>query len=171
MQDPMWTDRLTEEAKRLERIERLRDDEAVRGRTQPPARLTSQLGDCNRDLASLRRPALWATVDKLWQDLSSLQEKETTLAMLLLDLLGGLAIKHKIGLGRYGQVSACTPDFERWINDLGTQVGLAGPLQVVAGENRMIEPQQRVVHLPFLDVDLWHLPLFGRAIALQLTED
>lgn len=87
-----------------------------------------------------------------------------------LELLGGMAIAPT---AEGTPAAGLAPEFlnlaQGWLNQIITECALGGPVRLVIGRSAAIEPDPgltSLVRVPFLDWDLWHLPLLGRQLGL-----
>ena len=82
-----------------------------------------------------------------------------------LELLGGAAVdRSKFDDGAVEQTQA-------WLDSLREDASLTRKLVVITGYGQVLEPGIGVVRAPFLELDLWSMPLSGRALGLLAAEE
>jgi hypothetical protein len=126
------------------------------------------------------RSALLASLEQLdqttegerWRLLAEREDHFRRWFSSVLDLVNGLAVSGGLGENANGFDDGFSALAEEWLAALNARAGVDGRPLVIPGLGRLLSsdaPLARgVVHLPFLDWDLWHLPLLARATGLLL---
>ena len=107
-----------------------------------------------------------------WQKLADAEDHFRQWFTGVLDLVNGLAVSGGLGENAIGFDDGFSALAEEWLAALNARAGVDGRPMVIPGLGQLLSsdaPLARgVVRLPFLDWDLWHLPLLARATGLLL---
>ncbi len=165
--DLLWYNRLDGLEQDLRRVESLLEAELIELKPGFRGKLGGLLSDLLFELKALRdRAKTHKEPVHLWADLASLHRRSQKIIEAQLEFLGGIAMVWGVseGWGRFDEGFA--PLTEEWLNELRRRVGLDRPLSLIVGRGSILELEIGIVRIPFLDWDLWHLPLLGRAVGL-----
>lgn len=167
----MWSDRLEDLERDLDRVEVLLEDTLVKQEADLGGRFGLLLGPLKNELGDLRRRMeAGAEATGLWADLTALAESCRTVMAAQLEFLGGVAISRGLAKGSNGFDERLAARTREWLNELRGRVGLDRSLSLIAGRGPILEPETGIVRVPFPDWDLWHLPLLARAVGLLAAE-
>jgi hypothetical protein len=170
--DPMWADRVDQLERDLVRVSALLDElgqwnPSLSGRF---GRLLSALRE--DQLGPLRQAAaVGALAPDLWKRLSTAHTACRQVFDMQLELLGGAAIREGIDQAGAGFDGGFAARAEGWLDGLRRGAGLRQELAVIPGLGPVLERTTGVVRAPFLDFDLWTLPLLARALGLVAADE
>jgi hypothetical protein len=174
MLDPetLWQTRVIALKEDLQRLWALVDNESLKSSRD---RLRLLLAPLEQDLERLHAGAEpGAGMPERWQALSALSLRSHALTAALLELLGGAGISQGLRSAAGHLDGGYSERAETWLRGLGARAGTADDFVIIAGQGPLLALPPRVtaikaVRLPFLDWDLWHLPLLARAVGLLAT--
>jgi hypothetical protein len=163
----MWRGQLVELRRDLARVQVLTDDVLTAHHDILGAGLRRLLGGQRRNLAVLEESVAGdaAPGRNLWRSLAERRADCRELCTVQLGLLGGLALAGGLGGPRPLDDGFATRA-SAWVDGLRQLADLRRPLVVIPGRGPVLEPAVGLVRIPFLDWDLWHLPLLGRVLGL-----
>ena len=105
-----------------------------------------------------------------WAQLAAVRQQSRRTFADILVLLGGLAIRSGLNPGESGLDSGISVRAEKWLRQLLPPLGIKTVPTVLPARGPLVnldpESDPGLVRAPFLDWDLWHLPLLGRAAGL-----
>lgn len=105
-----------------------------------------------------------------WAQLAAVRRQSRRAFADILELLGGLALRSGLRPGEPGLDNGISARAEGWLRRLLPPLGLTTVPTVVPARGPLVNldpaDEPGLVRAPFLDWDLWHLPLLGRAVGL-----
>ncbi len=168
--DRLWQERVVQLEKDLKRVEALLDSHLLTG--ELGARFRFRLNQVTAELEELTSCAkAGADPVALYSDLASLAQNGVRLIEELLELLGGVAISQGVSDKGRGFDSGFANQAGEWLDKIRADLDLQPPILVITGRGPLLEPETAFVRTAFLNSDLWHLPLLGRALGLQATQN
>lgn len=170
----VWAARVAQLRREANRVAYLLGEEAAPP-VDPAGRLRDQLEQLDEQLAALA--GLPAGEPLSWQQLEQMEGTCQQLFGAYLQLAGGHYFVNGLdngGAGAADPASALQPwlaDYQAWLDGWRQELNLAAPLSLVAWSGDRFDYSGGVVRVPFLDGDLWHLPLLAPALGLALFDE
>jgi hypothetical protein len=152
----LWDIRAEESAQDFARLERLLAAEKVRSRPGVEGRYKFLAGPLVADLATLGKQGYGPVA---WGPLAALQRRSTDLLQDHLEFLGGASVADAEPVRNFIGTA------KGWLDRLCSGAGV-DPVNLVIGRGSRYDSATNLAHLPFLDWDLWHLPLLARMAGL-----
>ena len=167
--DRLWKERVAQLGQDLKRIEALLAGQLLS--REMAGRFRLSVNEVTAELDNLTSPENGNTDPvTLYSDLASLTQASGKRIEALLELLGGVAIGQGLTDGAEGFDGGFANLAGDWLNKIRADLDLQPPLLVITGRGPQLEAETAFVRTAFLDCDLWHLPLLGRALGLQATQ-
>jgi len=166
--ETMWSDRADQLDRDFQRVKVLLDRDLEQQNRALGGKFRVLLGDLDRTMGTLKESA--GGPDQ-WGALRNARALAEPVFATQLELLGGAAITNGIKAGQAGLDDCFAQQAETWLNQLRQGAGLNGELTVIVGRGPALAADLGVVHIPFLEWDLWSLPLLARAVGLLAAED
>ena len=169
--EELWQTRLDALTDDLRRLDALLSSAPMEGTRHRFGQLLAPLEQGLQRLpAQAQAGAPWS---QRWQALSALAQKVQAAATAQLEMLGGMAMAQGIRPQGGEMDGGYSRQAEAWLRALYERTGLAGDFVVRSGRFSASDGTKvpttiglRVVGLPFLDWDLWHMPLLARDVGL-----
>lgn len=168
--DNWWRTRVTAVEEDVARMEYLAGRALRNGYRDAGARFRDGVDDLKRALSGARAQPGHPMAQR-WFELDRLETKSKELAGLELELLGGMILAAGPEGDGQGLDGGFAAEAAWWLNDLRTRLRLDRPLSVIIGRGPTLDVARGIVRVPFLDWDLWHLPLLSQAIGLLAATD
>jgi hypothetical protein len=168
--EQLWQDRLDELEWDFKRIQVLLDSDLKPEHPELGGSFSQLLSELQVGFDDLKNSYGTAVSPATWGELAALDRRCRQVSGLQLELLGGIHLRR----GGSGQGQGIDEGFavqaENWLQAVHTRLGIKSRPLVIPGRRPMLLPGtdlgRDVVHTPFLDRDLWYLPLLARATGL-----
>ena len=164
--ETLWRDRLDELERDFKRLECVVNQALDKQNSALGGQMRLLLSRLSPDLTALKKKATGGgTPDEHLKDLRTLRDRCRDLSAMQLELLGGATVD------RWAFDGGAVEQTHAWLDGLREAASLTRKLVVITGDGRALEPGIGVTRVPFLELDLWSMPLSGRALGLLAAEE
>jgi hypothetical protein len=133
--------------------------------------LAMPLGRLDGSLTDLQRSGAGAQPEaSMWRMLAGVRRTAEDAFRMTLQTIGGLSLAG-VGDGAGQPVDPFVATAQAWLDKLRTRVSVNRPLVVVPGLGPLVDVRLGLVQAPFLDSDIWNLPLLARAVGMLAAEE